>query len=178
MPQMNEYGEKEKVRMNGNAWTVTDANGIAHQLGCAVKTFGGPEITVDGNTYKVKSSNFLVNVVDYSVDFPGVNCHIVMVGKKARLVVNGVYDDDKTPYEPVASIPAWVWVMVVFSIIGGWLICGLLCGVIGIAMSTVYITAALQRNTKKIIGAFVIYLVIFAGFFALGFWLGASGALG
>ena len=89
--------------MNGNAWTVTDANGIAHQLGCAVKTFGGPEITVDGNTYKVKSSNFLVNVVDYSVDFPGVNCHIVMVGKKARLVVNGVYDDDKTPYEPVAS---------------------------------------------------------------------------
>lgn len=163
--------------MNGNAWTITDGNGMTHQLSCAVKTFGGPEITIDGNTYRVKSSNVLVNVVDYSIDFPGANCHIVMVGKKARLAVNGTYNDDGTAYEPVAGISAWVWVLVAFSIIGGWIICGLFCGVVGIAMSTVYISAALQKNTKKVIIAFAIYLVIFAGFFALGFALGASGVL-
>ena len=153
--------------MKGNNWTITDSNGITHQLGIQIKTFGGPQITVDGNLYRVKSSNWLVNVIDYSVDFPGANCHIVMIGGKARLVVNGTYNDDGTPYEPVASVPAWIWVLVGLSIIGGWFFGGLLCAAIGVAFSTVYISAALQKKTGKVITMFVIFLVIILLFFGL-----------
>lgn len=153
--------------MKGNNWTITDSNGMTHQLGIQIKTFGGPQITVDGNLYRVKSSNWLVNVIDYSVDFPGANCHIVMIGGKARLVVNGTYNDDGTPYEPVASVPAWIWVLVGLSIIGGWFFGGLLCAAIGVAFSTVYISAALQKKTSKVITMFVIFLVIILLFFGL-----------
>lgn len=170
-------GQKEKMKMNGNAWTITDGNGMTHNLSCKIKTFGGPEITVDDNTYRVKSSNWLVNVVDYSVDFPGVNCHIVMIGKKARLAVNGTYNDDQTAYEPVSSVPAWTWVLVGLSIIGGWFFGGLLCAVIGAALSTGYISAALQKNVSKVIILFVIFLVICAAFFGLQLVLALKGLI-
>lgn len=153
--------------MKGNAWTITDGNGMTHELSIKVKTFGGPEITVDSNTYRVRSSNWLVNVIDYSVDFPGANCHIVMIGGKARLAVNGTYNDDQTAYEPVSNLPAWIWVLVALSIVGGWFFGGLVCAAIGVAFSTVYISAALQKNTGKVIGFFVVFLVIAALFFAL-----------
>lgn len=151
----------------GNSWTISDSNGMNHSISCKVKTFGGPEISVDTNTYRVKSSNWFVNLVDYAVDFPGANCHVVMIGGKSRLAVNGTYQDDGSRYEPVTSIPAWVWVLVAISVIGGWFFGGLLCLVIGAALSTVYISAALQKNTTKVIIAFVAFLVIAAVFFGL-----------
>ena len=157
--------------MKGNAWTITDGNGMKHELNIQVKTFGGPQIAVDGNIYRVKSSNWLVNVIDYSVDFPGANCHIVMIGGKARLAVNGTYNDDQTPYEPVSSVPAWVWVVVALSIVGGWFFGGIICAAIGCAFSTLYISAALQKNTGKVIGFFVVFLVIAAIFFGLNLFI-------
>ena len=153
--------------MKGNAWTITDGNGMKHELSIQAKTFGGLQIKVDGNIFKVKSSNWLVNVIDYSVDFPGVNCHIVMIGAKARLAVNGTYNDDQTRYEPVSSVPAWVWVLVALSVVGGWFFGGILCAAIGCVFSTVYISSALQKNTGKVIGFFVGFLVIAAIFFGL-----------
>lgn len=35
----------------GNSWTISDSNGMNHSISCKVKTFGGPEISVDTNTY-------------------------------------------------------------------------------------------------------------------------------
>lgn len=157
--------------MKGNAWTITDGNGMTHQLSIKAKTFSGPEITVDSNTYRVKSSNWLVNIIDYSVDFPGANCHIVMIGGKARLAVNGTYNDDQTAYEPVSNVPAWIWVLVALSIVGGWFFGGIICAAIGVAFSTTYISSALQKKTGKIIGLFVVFLVIAALFFALNMML-------
>jgi len=152
-----------------NSWTITDSNGTTHSLGCKVKSFGGPEITVDTNTYRVKSSNWFVNVVDYSVDFPGANCHIVMIGKKARLAVNGTYQDDGTTYEPVSGIPAWVWVLVALSVIGGYFFAGIIGLLIGVLMSGRYISGALQKNTKKVVISFVIFLaIILVVFFIVG----------
>lgn len=153
--------------MKGNAWTITDGNGTTHELSCKVKTFGGPEITVDGNTYRVKSSNWLINLIDYSVDFPGVNCHIVMIGNKARLAVNGTYNDDQTPYEPVSSIPAWVWVLAGLSVIGGWFFGGVLFAVIGAAFSTLYVSAVLKKNNSKAIIFFVLFAVLCAIWFGV-----------
>lgn len=148
-------------------WTITDSNGTTHNLEAKVKAFGGPQITVDTNTYKVKSSNWFVNLIDYTVDFPGANCHIVMIGKKARLAVNGKYQDDGTAYEPVSGIPAWVWVLVALSVIGGWFFGGILCCAIGAALSTIYVSGALEKNTKKVILAFVGFIVIALIFLAL-----------
>ena len=157
--------------MKGNAWTITDGNGMTHQLEIQIKAFSGPQITIDGNIYRVKSSNWLVNLIDYSVDFPGANCHIVMIGNKARLAVNGTYNDDGTAYEPTSSVPAWIWVLVGLSIVGGWFFGGLLCAVIGGAFSAGYIAAALKKNTSKVIILFVAFLVVAALFFALNMLL-------
>lgn len=146
--------------MKGNAWTITDGNGMTHELSCRLRSFGGPEIMIDGNAYRVKSSSWLINMVDYSIDFPGVNCHVVMIGNKFRLAVNGTYNDDGTAYEPLTSIPAWVWVLIALSVVGGLFFGGWICVAIGLAFSSIYITAALKKNTKKVIGFFVLYLVI------------------
>ncbi len=148
-------------------WTVTDSNGTTHSISCAVKAFKGPVITVDGNDYRVKSSNAFVNVVDYVVDFPGANCHVVMVGKSIRLAVNGTYQEDGTAYEPVANVPAWIWVLVAVSAIGGWFFGGILCCVIGIAFSNLYILGSLEKNNKKVFGSFIIFLAIVAVWFGL-----------
>lgn len=150
-----------------NTWTVTDSDGMTHKLECKVKAFSGPQIIVDSNVYRVKSSNWFVNVVDYSIDFPGANCHVVMIGNKARLAVNGTYPDNGEAYEPIASLPAWIWVLVAISIIGGWFFGGIICVAIGAAFSTVYVSAALQKNKNKVIGFFIGFLVILAIFFGL-----------
>ena len=71
----------------------------------------------------------------------------------------------------MTSIPAWVWVLVAISVIGGWFFGGLLCLVIGAALSTVYISASLQKNNTKVIIAFVGFLVIAAVFFVLNMLL-------
>lgn len=157
--------------MASNSWTISDSNGMSHTIRCKTKAFGGPEISVDTNTYRVKSSNWFINLVDYSVDFPGANCHVVMIGNKSRLAVNGTYQDDGSQYEPMTSIPAWVWVLVAISVIGGWFFGGLLCLVIGAALSTMYISASLQKNNTKVIIAFVGFLVIAAVFFVLNMLL-------
>ncbi len=153
--------------MAGTSWTITDGNGMQHQIEYKVKTWGGAQITVDGNIYKVKSSNWFVNLIDYSIDFPGVNCHVIVIGKKVRLAVNGTYNDDGTAYEPIANIPAWIYVLVVLSVVGGWFFGGLICMAIGLLFSTVYISAALEKKTGKVITFFIIFVVICIVFLGL-----------
>lgn len=159
--------QKEIVIMKGNAWTITDSNGMTHELGIKPKTFGGFEITVDGNTYKAKSNNWIINLLDYSVDFPGANCHIVVINNKGRLAVNGTYNDDQTPYEPIASIPVWVYVLAGLSVVGGFLVGRWLFAVIGAAFSTLYVYAALKKNNAKIIILFVVFIVLCAIWFGV-----------
>ena len=163
--------------MKGNNWTITDGNGMTHQLGIQFKSFGGLQITVDGNIYKVKSSNWLINVVDYSVDFPGANCHIVMIGNKARLAVNGTYNDDGTAYEPVSSIPVWVWVLVGLSVVGGFLVGKWLFAAIGAAFSASYISSVLKKNTSKPIVLFIVFVVLCAAWFGVQIWMVANGII-
>lgn len=163
--------------MKGNSWTITDGNGITHELGIRFKTFGGLEITVDGNNYKVKSSNWFINLIDYSVDFPGANCHIVMVGNKTRLAVNGTYNDDGTAYEPVANIPAWVWVLVGLSVVGGFFVGSWVFAAIGAAFSTIYVSSVLQKKNSKAIIFFVIFAVICIAWAAAQVALNVNGVL-
>ncbi len=161
-------------------WSITDSNGTPHSISCELKAFSSKvHIMVDGNLYKVKSSSWWVNLIDYAIDFPGANCHVVMVGRKARLAVNGTYQDDGSKYEPVARIPAWVWVLVGISVVSG-IFCGLLGICAAVLLTTfVYIPQAMKRNYKAVVIGFVGYLVVIALLFVLAFSMGAAmGAAG
>lgn len=148
---------------NLNTWTVTDSNGASHTI--ERKTgFGGNKIIIDGAVYKTKSSNWFINLIDYQIQFPGLNCNLVVIGNKADLSVNGTYLGSGKSYEPVGSIPAWIWVLVAVSAIGGWFFGGILCMAIGIGLSTVYVQGYLEKKMNKVwiaFGAFVVIAIIF-----------------
>lgn len=138
-----------------NTWTVNDSNGTSHTI-----ERKGLKITIDGAVYKAKSSNWFVNVIDYQIQFPGIDCNLVVIGAKADLAVNGTYLGSGKAYEPIASIPALIWVLVAVSAIGGWFFGGILCMAIGIVFSTFYIQACLEKNMKKVWIMFAVFVVI------------------
>ncbi|MCH5264201.1 MAG: hypothetical protein J1F42_14955, partial [Lachnospiraceae bacterium] len=77
-------------------------------------------------------------------------------------------NDDQTPYEPVSSIPAWVWVLAGLSVIGGAIIGGALFAAIGAGFSMLYVSAALKKNNSKAIIFFVVFIVLIA------IWIGVQ----
>lgn len=141
-------------------WTVTDSMGTVHKVECKMGGFGGNKIIVDNDTYKFKSSNFFIMLLDYRIDLPGVVCNVVIIGNKIRLAVNGVFLDDGTPYEPVSKAPTWVWVLVAVSCVGGWFLAGLIGMCIGIIFSIFVVQNALQKKTGLAIGLFAASIVI------------------
>lgn len=148
-------------------WNVTDGTGNNHVIGINVSGFGGMKVVVDQDTYKAKSSNWFIRVLDYQISLPGAECNLVVVGNKVRLAVNGTYVDDGKPYEPVANTPGWVWALVAISAIGGWFFAGMIGLVLGLAMSALYIKFALDKKTGVVIGLFVAFLVVLAALFGL-----------
>ncbi len=152
-------------------WNVTDGTGNNHVIGLHVGGFGGMEVVVDQDTYKAKSSNWFLRVLDYQISLPGAECNLVVIGNKTRLAVNGTYVDDGQPYEPVANVPVWVWVLVAISSIGGWFFAGVLGLCAGILMSTLYIKSALDKKNGVVVGLFAVCLVIIAALFALATWI-------
>ena len=76
-------------------WTVTDSMGNLHQI-MFKKGFGGAKCIVDGDTYKMKSKNWVVWMADHQISIPGAECNLVVVGNKIRLAVNGTYLEDGT----------------------------------------------------------------------------------
>lgn len=141
-------------------WNVTDSMGTVHKVQCNMGGFGGNKIIVDNDTYKFKSSNWFIMLLDYRIDLPGIVCNVVIIGNKMRLAVNGVFLDDGTPYEPVSKAPAWVWILVAVSCIGGWFFSGLIGMCIGIIFSVFAVQKALQKKTGLAIVLFAVSIVI------------------
>ncbi|MCH5254317.1 MAG: hypothetical protein J1F41_05280 [Lachnospiraceae bacterium] len=166
------------MKRNTCTWTVTDADGVTHEIGCIVKSLNGPQVIVDGDQYSVQSVNTFINVVDYPVDLPGTECHVVMIGKKARLAVNGIYTDDETAYEPVSDIPAWIWGMVGISFVSGLFVGSLWGAAVGVIFGMGYITAALQKKNSKAILLFVLFVVLCIICFILRVILESKGVFG
>lgn len=141
-------------------WNVTDSMGNVHKVQCKLGGFGGSKVIVDNDTYKLKSSNWFINVVDYQISLPGAVCNLVIIGNKIRLAVNGVFLDDGQPYTPVNNVPAWVWVFVAISCVGGWFFSGI-CGIcIGIIFSIFCVRFALEKKNGLAIAMFVLSLVL------------------
>lgn len=148
-------------------WNVTDGMGNNHVIGLHVGVFGGMKVVVDQDTYKAKSSNWFLRVLDYQISLPGAECNLVVIGNKVRLAVNGTYIDDGKPYEPVANVPVWVWALVAISSIGGFFFAGWIGLCVGVLMSALYIKFALDKKNGAVIGMFAICLVLLAALFAL-----------
>ena len=136
------------------SWSFTDMNGRQHNI--EYKSGFSNKLIIDGNTYKVKSQNWFINVLDYSIEIAGTDIRLVVIGNKADVAINGVYIGSGEPYIPIqANTPAYVWVLVGISTIGVYFLFGLFSALIGIIMSTFYVKLALNKKTGAVIGCFV-----------------------
>jgi len=133
-------------------WEV-EVDGVRHLI--QYKKGFKNTIIVDGETYKAKSSNWFINILDYAIQFGDTTCQLVIVGTKVDLAVNGIFMGSNKPYEPISNVPALSWVFVGISTIGGLILCGIWGLLTGILMSTVYIQKGLEKKTGFIIGAFI-----------------------
>lgn len=135
-------------------WDV-NADGVKHTI-----EYKRGKIIVDGEAHKVKSSNWFIVLIDYEITFGSTTCNLVTIGNKTDLAVNGTYLGSGQPYKPVANTPAWVWVLVGISIIGGFFMFGLLGCLIGVCMSTLYVKLSLGEKTGGVVGAFIACCII------------------
>ena len=149
-------------------WEI-EVDGIKHEI--QYKRGLNNKIIVYGETYKVKSSNIFINVIDYVISFGDTSCNLVVIGNKVDLAVNGTFLGSKTPYEPTSSVAPWIWVLVGISTIGGMILSGILSLAIGVIMSTFYIQFGMKKKNGAAIGSFVaccfIQILIFIAIVAI-----------
>ena len=138
-------------------WTVTDSMGNLHQIMFKKGAFGGAKCIVDGDTYKMKSKNWVIWMADHQISIPGAECNLVVIGNKIRLAVNGTYLEDGTPYEPIRNIPVWLNVLVginaVFAVF--------MYGMIGLAVAVLLdLLTYKMALSKKVTVAMIIQIVL------------------
>lgn len=138
-------------------WTVTDSMGNPHQIMFKRGAFGGAKCIVDGDTYKMKSKNWVIWMADHQISIPGAECNLVVIGNKIRLAVNGTYLEDGAPYEPIRNIPAWLNVLVaVNAVIGVFMF-----GMIGLAVNVLLALLTFKLSLgKKNMPAMIIQIVL------------------
>lgn len=144
-------------------WTVTDSMGNNHQI-MFKKGFGGAKCIVDGDTYKMKSKNWVIWMADHQISIPGAECNLVVIGNKIRLAVNGTYLEDGMPYEPVRNIPTWLNVLVGINAV----IAVFMFGLIGLAVAVLldlltYKMSLSQKNSIALVIQLVFLVVVLVG---------------
>ncbi len=138
-------------------WTVTDSMGNPHQIMFKRGAFGGAKCIVDGDTYKMKSKNWVIWMADHQISIPGAECNLVVIGNKIRLAVNGTYLEDGTPYEPIRNIPVWLNVLVVVNAVIG----VFMFGMIGLAINVLLALLTFKLSLgKKNMPAMIIQIVL------------------
>ncbi len=155
-------------------WSVTDSMGNNHQI-TFEKGFGGAKCIVDGDTYKMKSKNWVIWMADHQISIPGAECNLVVVGNKVRLAVNGTYLEDGTPYEPVRNIPVWLNVLVGINAIVTIFMFGLLGFCLNILLDFLCYKLSLSKknNIALILQIVWLVLVLVLGFGIIGAQLAA-----
>lgn len=138
-------------------WTVTDSMGNPHQIMFKRGAFGGAKCIVDGDTYKMKSKNWVIWMADHQISIPGAECNLVVIGNKIRLAVNGTYLEDGAPYEPIRNIPAWLNVLVVVNAVIG----VFMFGMIGLAVNVLLALLTFKLSLgKKNMPAMIIQIAL------------------
>lgn len=135
-------------------WSV-QADGVNHMI-----EYKRGKLLVDGEKYKVKSSNWFIMLVDYAINFNDTQCRLVVIGNKIDLAVNGVYLGSGQPYEPISNIPAWVSVLAGVSCVLGFALNSWLGICIGVLLGVLYFNIYLKKhNTLAVILTFAIATV-------------------
>ena len=131
-------------------WTVTDSMGNLHQIMFKKGAFGGAKCIVDGDTYKMKSKNWVIWMADHQISIPGAECNLVVIGNKIRLAVNGTYLEDGTPYEPIRNIPVWLNVLVGINAVIAVFMYGMIGLAIAVLLDLLTYKMALSINFKRL----------------------------
>lgn len=131
--------------------------GNLHQIMFKKGAFGGAKCIVDGDTYKMKSKNWVIWMADHQISIPGAECNLVVIGNKIRLAVNGTYLEDGTPYEPIRNIPVWLNVLVGINAV----IAVFMYGMIGLAIAVLLdLLTYKMALSKKLTVAMIIQIVL------------------
>ena len=150
-------------------WDV-NVNGVAHTI--EYKTgFGGAKILVNGVSYKAKSKNWWIVMIDYPVVIDGTELRVVVIGNKVRLAVNGIYQGSGEAYVPLNKMPALSNVFLGISCLGGATMGGWLCLIIGLLFGFLYIKLGLEGKIKNVVVMFVICTIVQILYCAVVIWL-------
>ncbi|MCM1541684.1 MAG: hypothetical protein NC121_10530 [Blautia sp.] len=141
-------------------WTV-NVDGVDHHI-----EYKPGKLIVDGEKYKLKSSNWFVQLIDYAINFGNTTCRLVVVGNKVDLAVNGKFLGSGEAYEPIGNIPIVVTVFGAISVVLGFFMNSYLGVVIGAALAVLYFNMYLKKKSMgPVVIAFVIAII---GQIALG----------
>lgn len=141
------------------SWNVTDSMGNSHQI-MFKKGLGGAKCIVDGDTYKMKSKNWVIWMADHQISIPGVECNLVVVGNKVRLAVNGTYLEDGTRYEPIRNIPTALNVLVILNVIIGAFMFGLIGCAAAILLDLLSYKLSLSQKNGPAMAIQIVFLVV------------------
>ena len=145
-----------------NCKWVVYADGVEHHVEYSPK-----KLIVDGETYKLKSANWFVNLIEYTIHFGDVTCVLVVIGNKVDLAVDGKFLGSGKIYEPVGNIPVAVTIFGAVSTILGFLLNSFIGAAVGALLATLYFNLYLKKKSMvPVVIAFVIGLV---GQLALGY---------
>lgn len=136
---------------NEKNWIIT-IDGFQHQIIYSVKY--GRKIIIDGVTYKLKSLNPFMHILDFCFSFGNTICNLVVIGSKADLAINGFYLERKKPYVHLQILPSWINILIYASVLVGFL-GGPLGFLIGYFMSIVYVKLDMEQREDSIIGCFI-----------------------
>lgn len=132
-------------------WEV-EVDGVKHTV--EYKAGFGIKVIVDGEEHKAKSSNWFINMLDYSISFGDAKCNLTVIGNKIDLAVNGTYLGSGKPYEPLSNVPVISYVFLGISVVGGWFLCGLIGALIGLLMGTLYVKMGLEKKIGAVVALF------------------------
>lgn len=155
------------------SWSFTDMYGKEHSI--EYKNGFGLKLIVDGTVYKLKSQNWFINVIDYSIEIAGTDIRLTAIGNKVDVAVNGVYLGSGKQYVPIqANTPAWVWVLVGLSAVVGFFLNSLLGILVAVCFGTFYINFAISRKNGMVIACFAAWVVVQAILAYLAYTLSAA----
>lgn len=158
-------------------WTVPDNAGFDHEVTLKTSAWSNKlTVAVDGveSVIKPKGQQTMLGLVDHTLPVGDKTCHLVVMGQKADLAVDGQYLTGKRPYLPYTKRPKWVWIF--------WVLCIAVCIGGGALPWLIGLTAAVQcgrtsvspyiDTKQKVLTCIGITVAAWVALFAVGFVAG------
>jgi hypothetical protein len=148
-------------------WHIHD-NGDDYEIRAEYRQFsGGHKVTVNGIPVGHKRS-FIQGItgMDQILTLGTKEAHLVMIGNRADLAVDGVYLDSGEPYLPLLPMPRWNWVFIVLCFIIPVLSLG---GVVPVLIAFMGAYATVKVSVKRDMGLF--FQLLLSTLITAGAWI-------